>query len=319
MHSIYWRRLNNPHTAGLSKVGARAIGSLLEMNVVDVQPIGIGAEMSSIKIRELLEAGCHFGHKTSRWNPKMSEYIFGSRNGIHIIDLQQTARMYRAAYNVIRDVVASGQDVLFVGTKRQAQDIIREEAERAEQYFMQNRWLGGTLTNFRTIKQSVDQLNKLEEMFEDGSIHNRTKKEVLLLEKDCNKLKANLGGIQKMQRLPGLMFVVDTNKERIAIHEAKKLKIPVVAVCDTNSDPKHIDYPIPGNDDAIRSIRVLTAIAANACIEGKQLRKERPQAEKSEGKQRRGGNKRGRNQGGQRPPVDVRPKASEEQGGGTAA
>lgn len=267
--------------------------------------------MSAIKIRELLEAGCHFGHKTGRWNPQMSPYIFGARNGIHIIDLQQTARMYRQAYKIIRDVVASGQDVLFVGTKRQAQDIIREEAERCEQFYMQNRWLGGTLTNFRTIKQSIERLNKLEQQFEDGSIQARPKKEVLLLERSLTKLRANLGGIQKMQRTPGLLFIVDTQKERIAVHEAKKLGIPVIAVVDTNCDPNAVDYPIPGNDDALRSIRILTQIAANACIEGMQLRKEKPQAAKEEGGRKRKGGRKSQAVGGQRPPVDVRPSGEE--------
>lgn len=269
--------------------------------------------MSAIKIRELLEAGCHFGHKTSRWNPKMSPYIFGSRNGIHIIDLQKTARMYRHAYNVIRNVVTQGQDVLFVGTKRQAQDIIREEAERANQYYIQNRWLGGTLTNFRTIKQSIDQLNKLEAQFEDGSINARPKKEVMLLEKRCGKLKDNLGGIQKMQRLPGLIFVVDTMKEKIAVHEATKLGIPVVAVVDTNSDPDVVEYPIPGNDDAIRSIRILCSIAADACLEGLRMRKEqRPSQDREERRGKRGGKKKAADAGNQ-PAVDIRPSATKKE------
>jgi small subunit ribosomal protein S2 len=234
---------------------------------------------SKIKIRDMLIAGVHFGHKTSRWNPKMRQYIFGSRNGIHIIDLQKTARMFRQAYRLIRDTVMQGQHVLFVGTKRHAQEVMRKEAERCGQFYVNHRWLGGTMTNFSTIKQSIERLNKLEQQFEDGSIQSLPKKEILGLEKQCAKLKSNLGGIQQMGGLPGLIFVIDIFKERIAVNEANKLKIPVVAIVDTNCDPQNIDYPIPGNDDAIRSIELISEIIADACAEGMSMRKELPQEE----------------------------------------
>jgi small subunit ribosomal protein S2 len=250
---------------------------------VEAKPIEKGENMS-ISIRDLLEAGVHFGHKTSRWNPKMRPYIYGSRNGIHIIDLQKTVRLFRYAYNVVRDNVAQGQSVLFVGTKRQAQEIVSEEATRCGQFFIQNRWLGGTLTNFRTIKQSVERLNKLEEMFEDGSVQSLPKKEALQLEKQCEKLKRNLGGIQKMKNLPGLIFVIDPVRDRIAVSEARKLGVPVIAVVDTNSDPTVIDLPIPGNDDALRSIRLISQIVAEACIEGKALQKKELQEQKGDRK-----------------------------------
>ncbi|MEM1009709.1 MAG: 30S ribosomal protein S2, partial [Myxococcota bacterium] len=205
----------------------------------------------AITIRELLEAGVHFGHKTSRWNPKMRSYIFGSRNGIHIVNLQKTVSMFRDAYDLVRSLVANGQDVLFVGTKKQAQDIVREEAERSGQFFVQSRWLGGTLTNFVTLKKRVEHLNQLEKMFEDGTTESLPKKEVLLLEKEKTKLKRNLGGIQQMKRVPGALFLVDPSKDHIAVKEANNLGIPVIAIVDTNADPSDIDFPIPGNDDAI--------------------------------------------------------------------
>lgn len=268
---------------------------------------------AKIKIRDLLEAGVHFGHKTSRWNPKMRSYIFGSRNGIHIIDLQKTARLFRHAYNVIRDTVMQGQSCLFVGTKRQAQDVIANEAATAGQYFINNRWLGGTLTNYRTIKDSVERLNNLEQQFEDGSINALPKKEVMKNEKLLGKLKANLGGIQHMTGLPGIVFVVDVQKERIAVNEAKKLGIPVVALVDTNCDPTDIDFPIPGNDDAIRSIQLVTSLVAAACAEGAAMRKERPQQSKGQG-QGRGRGKRRKDEGGARPPVEVRPSSSSSEG-----
>ena len=241
----------------------------------------------SISIREMLEAGVHFGHKTSRWNPKMRPYIYGARNGIHIIDLQKSARLFRHAYGVIREAVASGQSVLFVGTKKQAQEVISEEAARGQQFYITNRWLGGTLTNFVSIKKSIKRLNELEEMFEDGSVQNRGKKERLMLEKEMVRLKKNLGGIQQMKRLPGLMFVVDPVKDKIAVSEAVRLNIPVVAIVDTNSDPSFVDFPIPGNDDAIRSVRLLSSIVANACLEGLAAQKERPQPEQKERKKKR--------------------------------
>ena len=261
----------------------------------------------AITIRELLEAGVHFGHKTSRWNPKMSPYIFGARNGIHIVDLQKTVRLFRQAYDVIRAAVANGQDVLFVGTKKQAQDIVREEAERAGQYYIQNRWLGGTLTNFVTLKQRVEYLNNVEQMILDGTAENLPKKERLLLEKERIKLKRNLGGIQEMKSQPGVVFLIDPGKDHLAVTEANKLGIPVVAIVDTNADPTHIDYPIPGNDDAIRSIRLITQTVAEACVEGKALRKERPapeKAEKAEKKSRSSRNERSGDDGG--PVVDFR-------------
>ncbi|MCB9642824.1 MAG: 30S ribosomal protein S2 [Myxococcales bacterium] len=241
----------------------------------------------AITIRELLEAGVHFGHKTSRWNPKMRPYIFGARNGIHIVDLQKSVRMFRQAYDVVRNVVANGQDVLFVGTKKQAQDIVSEEAARSGQYFVQNRWLGGTLTNFVTLKKRVEHLNQMEQMFQDGTVESLPKKERMLMDKESGKLKRNLGGIQQMKRLPGALFLIDPGKDRLAVTEANKLGIPVIAIVDTNADPTMIDYPIPGNDDAIRSIRLISSIIADACIEGRGLRKERPAAAEKKGRNAR--------------------------------
>ncbi len=264
--------------------------------------------IEKITIRNLLEAGAHFGHKTGRWNPKMRPYIFGARNGIHIIDLQKTVPMFKKAYQVVRDTVASGKHVLFVGTKRQAQDVVKQEAERAGQFYVNHRWLGGTLTNFQTIKKSIEKLNKLEEQFADGSIYSRPKKEVLKLEKYLGKLKANLGGIQKMDGHPGIIFIVDSVKEHIAVLEAYKLYIPIVAITDTNADPTLIDYPIPANDDAIRSIQLISEIIADAALEGMALRKEKEVQEKKEeqgGERRR---RRRREPGG--PPVEIRPHAS---------
>jgi len=258
--------------------------------------------MSKISIRELLEAGVHFGHKTGRWNPKMRPYIYGSRNGIHIIDLQKSARLFRRAYSMIRDAVGQGHEVLFVGTKKQAQDIVAEEAARCNQFYVQNRWLGGTLTNFRTIKQSIEKLNKIEQKFEDGTVEALPKKEVLQLERSREKLKKNLGGIQSMKKLPGVIVVIDPSRENIAVAEANKLNIPVVAIVDTNADPNLIDFPIPGNDDAIRSIRLISRIIADACIEGEALRKERPQPVKKARKPKNNAPAE------KSPPVDVRPQ-----------
>lgn len=266
----------------------------------------------AITIRELLEAGVHFGHKTGRWNPKMRQYIFGSRNGIHIIDLQQTVKMFRKAYGVVRDVVADGEDVLFVGTKKQAQDIISSEAEKCGQYYIQNRWLGGTLTNFRTIKQSIEKLNKIEAMFEDGSTEGLPKKEILQMERLRDKLKKNLGGIQHMKRLPGIIVLIDPQREDIAVNEARKLGIPVVAVVDSNTDPSPIDYPIPGNDDAIRAIQLVVSVLAEACREGVALRKERP-AKKKPGKEQKKSQRRDK-AGPSGPPVDIRPSAATQTG-----
>ncbi len=266
----------------------------------------------AISIRDLLEAGVHFGHKTSRWNPKMRPYIYGARNGVHIIDLQKTVRMFRHAYNVVRDTVAQGGSVLFVGTKKQAQDIIAEEATRCNQFYVQNRWLGGTLTNFRTIKQSIERLNKLEEMFADGTTESLPKKEVLQLEKSMEKLRRNLGGIQKMGGLPRVLFVIDPVKDRIAVSEAKKLGIPVVAVVDTNSDPSVIDLPIPGNDDALRSIRLITHTIADACIEGLNLRDEQGEIVEAAPQTKESNVKKEKDKTGG-PRVDIRPHAPREE------
>jgi len=224
---------------------------------------------SAITMKQLLEAGVHFGHQTRRWNPKMKPYIFGARNGIYIIDLQKTVGLARTAFRFVSDSVAKGGSVLFVGTKKQAQDAIREEASRAGMFYVTNRWLGGTLTNFKTVKTGIDRLKTIEKMAADGTYERLPKKEVASLEREREKLEKNLGGIKDLSRLPAALFVIDTKKEYIAVHEANRLGIPVVAVVDTNCDPEGIDYVIPGNDDAIRSIRLFTGKVAEACIEGK--------------------------------------------------
>ncbi len=226
--------------------------------------------MSVISMKQLLEAGVHFGHQTRRWNPKMAEYIFTERNGIYIIDLQKTVKKVEEAYFFIREVAMNGQDILFVGTKKQAQDSIKEEAERSGQFFVNARWLGGMLTNFNTIKKRIDRLNQLESMEKDGVFDVLPKKEVIKLKKEMVDLEKNLGGIKTMKRLPGAMFIVDPRKERNAILEAKKLGVPVVAIVDTNCDPDEVDYPIPGNDDAIRAVKLIAAKIADAIIEGRQ-------------------------------------------------
>ncbi|MDH3998883.1 MAG: 30S ribosomal protein S2, partial [Desulfuromonadales bacterium] len=210
--------------------------------------------MAQITMKQLLEAGVHFGHQTRRWNPKMKPYIFGARNGIYIIDLQKTVRYFRTAYSFVSELSRKGEKILFVGTKKQAQDSIMEEAVRSDQYYVNNRWLGGMLTNFSTIKRSIDRLKKIEVMSEDGTYDLLIKKEVLQLDREKAKLEKSLGGIKNMTRLPAAVFIVDPNKEDIAVKEARKLGIPVVAVVDTNCDPEGIDYIIPGNDDAIRAI-----------------------------------------------------------------
>jgi len=229
--------------------------------------------MSSISMKELLEAGVHFGHQTKRWNPKMKPYIFGARNGIYIIDLQKTVRYFKAAYNFVKESAQEGNTVLFVGTKKQAQDSVAEEATRCGMHYVNQRWLGGMLTNFATVKQSIDRLKKIDAMFEDGTIEAYTKKEALQFTRDREKLQKTLGGIKTMNKLPGVIFVIDPKNEEIAVQEANKLGIPVVAVVDTNCDPDPIDYVIPGNDDAIRAIRLLSAKMANAVLEGIQARK----------------------------------------------
>jgi small subunit ribosomal protein S2 len=235
--------------------------------------------MAYVTMKELLEAGVHFGHQTKRWNPKMKPYIFGARNGIYIIDLQKTVRMFKNAYDFIVDLTAKGGYVLFVGTKKQARDSVYEEANRCEMFYVHNRWLGGMLTNFQTIKKGIARLNYLNDIINDGSINLFPKKERIQLEKERIKLDNNLGGIRTMNKLPGAMFVIDPKNEAIAIHEAKKLKIPVVGVVDTNCDPDEIDYAIPGNDDAIRAIRLLTARVADACIKGRDRLQEFEQAQ----------------------------------------
>jgi small subunit ribosomal protein S2 len=235
--------------------------------------------MAYVTMKELLEAGVHFGHQTKRWNPKMKPYIFGARNGIYIVDLQKTVRMFKTAYNFIHDTVAGGKSVLFVGTKKQARESIYEEANRCEMFYVHNRWLGGMLTNFQTIKKSIDRLNYLNTIENDGSIELFPKKERLKLGKERAKLDSTLGGIRNMGKLPGAIFVVDPKNEAIAIREGRRLGIPIVAVVDTNCDPDEVDYIIPGNDDAIRAIRLISSRIADACIDGQKQFKERRQAE----------------------------------------
>ena len=235
--------------------------------------------MAYITMKELLESGVHFGHQTKRWNPKMKQYIFGARNGIYIIDLQKTVRMFRRVYDFVVDTVAGGKMLLFVGTKKQARDSIYEEANRCEMFYVHNRWLGGMLTNFQTIKKSIERLNYLNTIVYDGSINLFPKKERLKLEKERVKLDNNLGGIRTMNDLPGAIFVVDPKNEAIAVREGRRLGIPIIAIVDTNCNPDEIDYIIPGNDDAIRAIRLITSRIADACIEGKERLTEKQQAE----------------------------------------
>lgn len=226
--------------------------------------------MSIISMKQLLEAGVHFGHQTRRWNPKMSEYIFTERNGIYIIDLQKTVRMIETAYNFVRDLSLEGQSILFVGTKKQAQESIETEAKRANMFYVNQRWLGGMLTNFKTIRQRVGRLNRLDAMEQNGDFESLPKKEVIKLRLERDKLEKNLGGIREMQHLPGALFVVDPRKERIAIAEARKLGIPIIAIVDTNCDPDEIDYIIPGNDDAIRAVKLIAGKMADAVLEGRE-------------------------------------------------
>ena len=226
--------------------------------------------MSVISIKQLLEAGVHFGHHTRRWNPKMAEYIFTERNGIYIIDLQKTVKKLEEAYNFVRDLAANGQSILFVGTKKQAQDAIKEEAERVGQYYVNARWLGGMLTNFRTMRTRIDRLAQLKKMEADGTFAMLPKKEVIKHQGEIAKLEKYLGGVKEMKKLPGALFIVDPRKERNAIAEARKLHIPIVAIVDTNCDPDEVDYVIPGNDDAIRAIRLIASTMANAVTEGRQ-------------------------------------------------
>ncbi|QLA17179.1 30S ribosomal protein S2 [Desulfolutivibrio sulfoxidireducens] len=231
--------------------------------------------MAYVSMKQLLETGVHFGHQTRRWNPKMRPFIFGARNGIHIIDLQQTVKLYQKAHDFIVDIISQGGKLIFVGTKRQAQESVKKEAERSGQFFVTNRWMGGMLTNFQTIKKSIERLKTLEHMFEDGSISRFPKKEIVMMNREVTKLNLALGGIKDMDGLPQAAFIIDPKREEIAVQECRKLGIPVVAVVDSNCDPDLIDYIIPGNDDAIRAIKLFAASIAEACLEGEAMHKER--------------------------------------------
>ena len=237
--------------------------------------------MGVVSMKQLLEAGVHFGHQTRRWNPKMARYIFTERNGIYIIDLQKTVKKLEEAYMFVRDVAANGDNVLFVGTKKQAGESIKEEAERAGAHYVNARWLGGMMTNFKTIRRRIQRLEQLRKMQEDGTFDRLPKKEVGKLELEIEKLEKYLGGIKTMDKLPGALFIVDPRKERIAVAEAKKLGIPIVAIVDTNCDPDEIDYVIPGNDDAIRAVKLIASTVADAIIEGRQGQQEAPEAEEA--------------------------------------
>ena len=238
--------------------------------------------MSSVSMKQLLEAGVHFGHQTRRWNPKMARYTFTERNGIYIIDLQKTVKKLDEAYDFIKEIAAEGGEVLFVGTKKQAQDAIKEEAQRCGMHFVNARWLGGMLTNYRTMKTRIARLEQLNKKKEDGTFDLLPKKEVIKLELEIEKLEKNIGGIKNMETLPKAMFVVDTRKEKIAVAEAKNLGIPVVAIVDTNCDPDEVDYVIPGNDDAIRAVKLISGAMADAIIEGRQGEQTAPVAEEAE-------------------------------------
>jgi small subunit ribosomal protein S2 len=256
-----------------------------------------------LPLRSLLDAGVHFGHQTKRWNPKMRPFIYGARNGIHIIDLDQTARLFQRAFNFVTEVVSRGGNILMVGTKRQAQEICQEEATRAGAYYVINRWLGGTLTNFRTIKQGLDRMRQLERMKEDGTYLQLPKKEVSRLEKERERFEKYVGGLKNMGSLPAAVFIIDPAMEQIAVSEAKKLSIPIIAITDTNCDPDQVDYVIPGNDDAIRSIKLITQRIADAVVEGTQRRKDHQNRDEDRGG---GGGGGGGGAGGRgRPPADV--------------
>lgn len=235
--------------------------------------------MSVISMKQLLEAGVHFGHQTRRWNPKMKRYIFTERNGIYIIDLQKTVKKVEEAFNAMKEIAANGGTILFVGTKKQAQDSVKEEAERSGMYFVNQRWLGGTLTNFETIQKRIARLKEIERMREDGTFEVLPKKEVVNLNKELDRLEKFLGGIKEMKDIPDALFIIDPRKERIAVAEAHKLNIPIIAIVDTNCDPDEIDYVIPGNDDAIRAVKLLTSKMADAIIEAKQGEEVAPVAE----------------------------------------
>jgi small subunit ribosomal protein S2 len=230
--------------------------------------------MAYVSMKQMLETGVHFGHQTRRWNPKMRPFIFGARNGIHIIDLQQTVKLFQKAHDFVVDTLANGGKIIFVGTKRQAQESVRQEAQRAGQFFVTQRWMGGMLTNFQTIKKSIERLKKLETMFEDGTINRFTKREIVRFQREVEKLNLALGGIKDMDDLPSAAFIIDPKREEIAVQECRKLGIPIVAVVDTNCDPDVIDYIIPGNDDAIRAIKLFVTSMAEACLEGQARQKE---------------------------------------------
>ncbi len=235
--------------------------------------------MAVVAMKQLLEAGVHFGHQTRRWDPKMAEYIFQARNGIHIIDLQKTSKKLDEAYEFIKEQSEEGKTILFVGTKKQAQECMKEAAQKCGMYYIDQRWLGGMLTNFGTIQKRIQRLKDLETMQEDGTFDILPKKEVILLKKEMEKLEKNLGGIKEMDKIPGVIFLIDPKKERIAILEAKKLNIPIVGLVDTNCNPEEVDYPIPGNDDAIRAVKLIADVIANAVIEGKQGESFEPEME----------------------------------------
>jgi small subunit ribosomal protein S2 len=242
----------------------------MQESYVEEKQIRRNVKMAVVAMKQLLEAGVHFGHQTKRWDPKMAEYIYQARNGIHIIDLQKTSKKIDEAYNFIKEVAEDGKDILFVGTKKQAQECVKEAAIKSNMFYVDQRWLGGMLTNFKTIRKRIERLNKLEEMEQDGTFEVLPKKEVAALKNEMEKLEKNLGGIKDMTRMPGAMFVVDPKNERIAVLEAKKLNIPIVGLVDTNCNPEDVDYPIPGNDDAIRAVKLITDVMANAIIEGRQ-------------------------------------------------
>lgn len=242
-------------------------------DAVTSQP-GVRDPAQPLSVRDLFEAGVHFGHQTKRWNPKMRQYIYGSRSGIHIIDLDQTVHLFKRAFDFITENVARGGHVLYVGTKRQAAEIVREEASRASQYYVTNRWLGGTLTNFRTMKGGLDRLKTIERMSEDGTYEQIPKKETIKLEKERARLEKYIGGLKGMGALPSAVFIIDPMQESIAAAEAKRLHIPIIAITDTNCDPDLVDYLIPGNDDAIRSIRLITSAVSDACVHGMAKRRE---------------------------------------------
>ena len=264
------------HTSRSSISGASSKRSIYGM---EEQPDKENESMATITMKEMLTAGLHFGHQTRRWNPKMKPYIFGARNNIYIINLDKTLPLFNKAYAFIHDTAAKGGSILFVGTKQQAQDIIKEEAERSGMFFVNKRWLGGMLTNFQTIKKSVERLRQIENMKDDGTINKYKKKEALGMEKELEKLERNLGGVKSMRGVPSAIFIVDPRREKIAVDEANRLGIPVIAMIDTNCNPDGIDYLIPGNDDAIRSIRLITSKIADAALEGNNKRRDAEQVE----------------------------------------